>query len=303
MARSRRYEAGVGLLVVTALGLLAYMALQVGAISGPGETVEVEVALPDAAGLSEGAVVSIAGVQVGRVQGLRVDFDRARATVSLREDAGIRRDARVLVRARSVLGEKYLEIQPVSRDAPLLQDGDELVVEGRQVEIDELVGRMAPLLDSLDPVVVRDATTALAEAVRADPERPGRMLADAERALHNAAEASEELPELVAETRATLASVRRTSEEARPLIAKLEGSAERLDRILAAVPPEQVPEVLAELQAAVKEGRAVVQKLDGSTGDLAELLDKANGITGEDVTRLARQEGVLIRFKPKKAKE
>lgn len=300
MARSRRYEAGVGLLVLGALGLLAWMALQVGAISGPGEQVVVDVELPDAAGLSEGAVVSVAGVQVGRVQTLSVDFDRARARVALDVDAQIRRDARWGVRARSLLGEKYLEIAPVSRDAPPLQDGDAVVVAESQVEIDELVARMSPLLSAVDPEIVRDAATALAEAVRADPERPARMLADAERLLKNAADASEDLPELVAEGRATLADVRRVTADARPLLAKLEGSAERLDQILAAVPPEQVPAVLAELQAAVKEGRAVVQKLDGSTGDLAELLAKANAIDGEDIRRIAREEGVLIRFKPKK---
>lgn len=288
------------MLVLGALGMLVYMALQVGAITGPRETVDVEIVLTDAAGLGEGAVVAIAGVQVGRVGSMRVDFDRARAAVSLDARAGIRSDARFAIRARSVLGEKYLEVAPVGRDAPLLRDGDVIEVAEDQVEIDELVTRIGPLLASLDPEVVRGATAALASAIQQDPERPARMLADAERALHNAAEASDALPALVGDARATLASVRRTSDDARPLLAQLEASATRLDTLLAGVPPEQIPATIAELQAAVREGRAVVEKLDGGAADLEELLHKANGVTDADLRRLLREEGVLIRFREKK---
>ena len=118
---SRRFEIGVGVLVLGAVGLLAYMALQIGAIRGLGEDpVEVVAVMDDVVGLSEGAVVAVAGVPVGKVTSLTVDFDRARVGLALDAAAGIRADARVVMRARSVLGEKYVELVPESRDAPLL---------------------------------------------------------------------------------------------------------------------------------------------------------------------------------------
>lgn len=299
MSRTRRYEIGVGVFVTGALGVLAWMALRVGAISAPGDTVDIDVVMTDAAGLGEGAVVSIAGVPVGRVSALRVDFDRARARVHLDPDAEVRADARFEVRARSMLGEKYLQVTPGTRDAPLLADGDEVAVATPQLEVDELVARLGPLIDAVEPAVVQEASRAFAEALRADPERPKRMLADAETSLHNLAVASEELPALATEARGTLAALRKTAQDAGPVLDKLEGDAERLDRILAAVPPERIPETLAELQAAVKEGRAVVQRLDGSAADLDELLKKANAVTPQDLRRLLREEGVLIRFREK----
>ena len=298
MASSRRYEIGVGCLVVVAIGLLAFMALQVGAIAGMGDRVVIDVRMPDAAGLSEGAVVSIAGVQVGRVESLAVDFDHARATVSLDEEAQVRKDARLAVRARSVLGEKYLEVTPVTHDAALLADGDVVDVTGGQLEIDEMVSRMGPLLEAVDPEAIRQ----IGLAITSDPERLDRMLDDAELALHNAALASAELPTMVYEARETLASVKRTSEQARPLLTKLDGTAQRLDELVRSIPPDQVPALLTELSAAVKEGRAIVQNLDGTTSDLNELLAKANGITEEDVETFAREKGVLIRLWPRKPK-
>jgi phospholipid/cholesterol/gamma-HCH transport system substrate-binding protein len=309
MAFPGKHEVGVGCLVVVATGLLAFMALQVGAIRGMGDHVDADVLLPDAAGLSTGAMVSIAGVPVGRVTALTVEFDKARAHLSLDAAADVRNDVVVVMRARSVLGEKYLEIVPVSRDAPLLKDGDTLTATRGQVEIDQLVTRLAPLVDAVDPATLKRVGAALSDALAADPERPVRMLVDAERILHNAADASDQLTAAVGDARATLASVKHTSDDARPVLARVATTAAhaddavtRLDTLLASVPPDQVPALLADLRAAVKEGRAVITRLDGSAVDLETLLGKANAITSEDLAHFARDEGVLIRFAPRPKK-
>jgi phospholipid/cholesterol/gamma-HCH transport system substrate-binding protein len=297
---SRRHEIGVGLLLLGATGVLAWMAVQVGALRGPGRVVTVEVVMSDAAGLSPGAVASVAGVQVGRVEALRVDFDRAVATVSLDAEAQIRADARFAVRARSVLGEKYLEITPVTREAPVLAEGAEVRIPEGQTEIDELVGTMGPLLGAVDPAAIQ----AVSRAITDDPQRPARMLASAEATLEHTAAVSGRLDErldgLLDEAAGTLQSVRATSDAARPVMARLDATVERLDARIAAVPPEQLPELLDEIAAAVKDGRAVISRLDAASGKVETLLNKADAVTGDDIRRLLRQEGVLIRFREKK---
>jgi phospholipid/cholesterol/gamma-HCH transport system substrate-binding protein len=303
MASSRRYEVGVGCLVVGAVGVLAYLALQVGAISGFQDVVHVSATLPDAAGLTEGGVVSIAGVQVGRVDSLGVEFDHAKVTLAIDRSAQVRSDVVLHVRARSVLGEKYVELQPVSTDAPLLEDGATLADTRGQLEIDEMVTRIGPLLDAVDPAALKEAVAILTGALKDDPERVKRMLADAEHTLHNVAVASDELPALVTDARTTLRTVRATADDARPILAHLDGTVERLDTLLAAVPPEQVPALLDEVQAAVVDGRAVLVKLDAATGGLQTLVDKANGITREDILRITQEEGVLIRLKSRSAED
>lgn len=298
-----RYEIGVGALVVGATALLAWLAVQVGAISGYADTVTVTARLPDAAGLTEGAVVSVAGVQVGRVERLVAEFDEAVATVTLDEAAALRRDVRVAVRSRSVLGEKYLALTPVSRDAPLLVDGDTVGPVAGQVDIDEMVTRMGPLVEAVNPEDLRLLVHTVAEAVRADPERGARMLADAERLLKNLADASEGLPATLDEARGSLAAVRRAADAARPAVARLDDAVARMDALVAAVPPEQVPELLAEIEAAVKDGRATLEKLDGSSADLAELLAKLNGLDRMDLLRITQEEGVLVRLRPRKRED
>ncbi len=295
-----RYELGVGILVVVAGGLLVFLALEAGAIRRFGaNTIPVTAILPDVAGLSEGAAVSIAGVPVGRVDKLHVDFDKAELDISLDGDAGIRKDARVALRARSVLGEKYVEIIPESRDAPLLVAGDQLVADHDALEIDQLVTRLGPMLDAVDPESVKAVMASLSAAVKDDPERPKRMLADAEIALHNVAVATTQLPALIADAHATLKAVRDTTADAQPLLIKLDGTVTRLDTLVASVPPDQVPALIDEVTAAVKDGRAVLVKLDGATGQATELLNRANGITRGDVLQVTQEEGVYIRLFPR----
>ncbi len=297
---SRRHEIGVGVLVLGAGGLLAWMALEVGALRAPGDLVELTVRMPDAAGLGEGAVVSVAGVQIGRVGAMRLAGTQAEAAITLDPAASIREDARFHVRARSLLGEKYLAIEPVpGSDAPLLKDGDVIEDVPAQVDVDELLAAMAPLMDAVDPAALR----AFSDAVKADPERARRMLEDAEVSLHNLRLASEKLPGLADDTSTTLAQARNAARAAEttlaaamPVLAKADAATARLDALLAAVPPEQLPQLLTELQRAVQKGNVVLERVDGSTDDLQELLRKANAISRADLDRFALARGVYVRF-------
>ena len=291
----------MGCLVVVAVGLLAFMALQIGAISGFASVVHVSVNLPDAAGLTTGGVVSIAGVQVGRVDALGVVFDHARVDLSVNADAQVREDVRVQIRARSVLGEKYIELVPVSTTARLLADGDVLADTRAQTEIDEMVNRVGPLLDAVDPEALREVIVVLTDTVRKDPARLERMLADAEVILHNTRLASEALPALVAEGREALLTVQAVADDARPVLATLDGTVQKLDTLVASVPAEQVPALLDELQSAVKDGRAVLVKLDKASGGLQTLIDKGNSFSREDWLRITQEDGVLIRLRSRDA--
>jgi phospholipid/cholesterol/gamma-HCH transport system substrate-binding protein len=280
------------------------MALQIGALRSFGKTIEVKAAFSDAAGLSEGAVVSVAGVSVGRVESLRVESGGAMAVLSIDADAGLREDVRLAVRARSVLGEKYVELTPMGDTAPILKDGGKLVSVGSGVEIDQLVTSLGPLVDALDPA----ALAILTDALKADPERATRMLNDAERLLHNAAVASDALPEIAEKARSTLASVEATSDQARPLlthadqaITQVEGTVTRADALLASVSPAEVDALFDDLSAAAKEGRVVIEKVNRNSGKVERLLDKADGFTRKDWLRITQEEGILIRLSPRDA--
>jgi phospholipid/cholesterol/gamma-HCH transport system substrate-binding protein len=103
-----------------------------------------KVAFPDAATLADQADVRIAGVNVGKVV-LREpapEGDRTVATIELqRRYAPVRRDARAMLRQKTLLGETYIELDIGSKGAPRLPE-DARLPNGRvkeAVEFDELL--------------------------------------------------------------------------------------------------------------------------------------------------------------------
>ncbi|MCO4746568.1 MAG: MCE family protein [Proteobacteria bacterium] len=293
MARTRRYEVGVGLLIVGALAVLAFMALQVGALSGFGPRTEVSVRIPNASGLSVGATVAVAGVDVGTVDSLRLDHDHAMLGLAIDPSYPIRRDALAQVRARSVLGEKYIEIVPQSIEAQLIQDGDVLAAGPETTEIDEMVNMLGPLIAALEPDKVADLVDGMTATLEEDPERVGRMIENLDTLLENGATASAELPGLMTDGKRTLAvarsalsDVERRAEEAEPVLA-------HADAVLTEI-GAKAPDLLADMDLAVGDARALI---DESRGKIEVILDNFSGIDKWELRRLLREEGIVVRLR------
>ena len=299
MASTRKQEIGVGVLVVTALGLLAFMAIKVGALRNVGEEIQLQVTLGDAAGLTEGAAVRIAGVQVGQVQEMGVVHDKAVIRIAVAKSANVRTDAGIQVRARSILGEKYLEISPRSTDAALIADGATLAVTQPQTEIDELVNSLGPLVQAVDAEAVNVAMSRLSDALEDDPDSIARMLNNIETILENGATASESLPTVLNETRDTLSAVRQVSADARPMIQRTNTMMQRVDAATESLPTitTDVEAAVADARAMVSESRALLKRIDESAASIETVIDNLSEIDKWELRRLLREEGILVRFK------
>ena len=300
MNGSRKQEIGVGLLVLSAAALLAVMSVKVGALSQVGDQLNVEVVLGDAAGLTEGAAVRVAGVQVGQVNGMGVDHDMARLEVTLAKSAQLRTDAKLQVRARSILGEKYLEITPQSKDAPLIADGAELSVPTPQTEIDELVNSLGPLVSAMDAEAMHLAMERLGTALEQDPDQLARMLTSVDTILSNGADVSQELGGLVTETQSTLRGVSSMVKDVRPMIAKTDSIMRRLDSASEGLPKisSDVELMVADARAMVKDSHALLKRLEGSMDHMETVLENMSEIDKWELRRLLREEGILVRLKP-----
>ena len=300
MARSRKHEIGVGILVIVAVGLFAFMSVKAGALVGLGaDRIRLQVTLEDAAGVSVGAGVKVAGVDVGEVVALQVIHDKALLTMEVERSAEIRQDAAIQVRARSILGEKFVAIVPRSTDAPLLDDGATLAETLAQTEIDQLVNALGPLVEELDTEALNGTIRSVNQALAEDPQRLKRILSDTELAVHNLAEASKELPGLVSEGRATLGEVRQVARDARPVLARTEAAVSRLETASQNMPQtvDEVRGLVSETRLAVADGRRLIGEVEGSTGDIRQVIKNLKEIDKVELRRLLREEGILVRLK------
>lgn len=297
MARQRRYEVGVGLLLVVAVLATGWMALRVGAVQGFGRSVKVDVRLADAAGIGVGAAVAVSGVTVGSVDQMRLDHDVAIARLSLSPDVQPRVDARLRIRARSILGEKYLELHPGSRDAAPLGPDDVLELADDQIELDELVAALGPIVAAIDGEAIAEMIAAVAEVFREDPERVGRMIRRADELFDDARGFASRLDGLADRVETTLTRADRALTTFDARARELKSPVQRADALLAEAQPavRDLPGLTQDARDALADLRRLVGRLDGDDSDLVRVLSNLAEIDKWELRRLLREEGILIR--------
>lgn len=106
---------------------------------------EVKVPLTQVGQLAEQSQVDISGVEVGRVKSIDLGEGEEDGTAIVTLDiepeyAPIPTDSRAILRAKSLLGEAYIELTPGDKRDGLLDDGDQLPAAqvARSVQLDEL---------------------------------------------------------------------------------------------------------------------------------------------------------------------
>ncbi len=107
-------ELAVGFFVLIGILSLGYLSIKLGRLEFFGEGRYIVYAkFEKAGGIKSGAVVEIAGVEVGKVKSIVLDKDY-QATISLliNKDVKIQEDAIASIRTKGLIGEKYIEISP-----------------------------------------------------------------------------------------------------------------------------------------------------------------------------------------------
>ncbi|HEY0638036.1 MAG TPA: MCE family protein [Pseudonocardiaceae bacterium] len=167
---------GLGGLMVLALVLLAALNVESLPVVGGGTTYTAH--FTEAAGLREGDEVRVAGVVSGRVREVSLDGDKVKVAFRVR-DAWVGDETTAYIKIKSVLGQKYVALDPRGDD---VQDPGETIPLGRtaspydvleafrglaetqnEIDTDQLARSLTVLSDTVrdSPAEVRDALTGL----------------------------------------------------------------------------------------------------------------------------------------------
>lgn len=123
----------VAVLVVAAVAIAGIVVLTTRGGNGPSQ-MEYRVELDNASGLTEGADLRAAGVQVGSVKKLGLDPRTARAIATIKVDkpefGGLRKDASCTIKPQSLIGEYFMDCQPGK--GPKLPAGGTVPIEHTQ---------------------------------------------------------------------------------------------------------------------------------------------------------------------------
>lgn len=226
------------------------------------------------AGLDDKAAVRIAGVRIGRVDGVGLDGPKARITLLLETPVRLTEGTIAKIASVGLLGDKYVELVPGPANAAPLSPGAVLPGE-TPVSLDQAIEQLSAVGQNIEQI-----TGAIAGKEGAGENQISRLLGNLEAITRD-------VRDLIAANRdemdATFANFRSTSET---LARELPRLANRMEEVLREV-RDVVAENRGELAASMTNVRAITESLQPVVADLKTIsgrLASGEGTIGKLLT-------------------
>lgn len=260
--------AKVGAFMLVILAILGYFVLKIEDVGiGRDENRRVTVEFDNVAGLDEGSAVRVAGVRKGKVEKISVmPNGKARVTLKIDNDVPLHSNASAKVASLGLLGDQYVELDPGTPNAPVLQ-GQEIVLRtpgAATASIDQVTDQVSAIATDIK------AITESMRTVMAGPAGEQRL----QEIIENVRLITQQTRDLLAANRsnvdATLANTRAISEQLRVTIPRLAESIERVANSIGGTIGENRQDT-----------RVIVDNLKKLSTDLKTTSDNLNIITGQ----------------------
>jgi len=166
-------ELKIGIIAVVAMVLAAMLIVAVGGAAGFfWQQYELKTKFPDVKGLKSGAVVRVAGVEVGKVSSVALTGAEVEVVLQVKKgnEQRITSDSRASIGSLSLLGEPVIDISPTMTGTPL-KDGD-YIPAGRAP------GQLADVADGARESL--EQITGMLKEIRSGRGTVGRLFSDDE---------------------------------------------------------------------------------------------------------------------------
>ena len=159
------FELKVGIFIFIGIVILSVIVFSIGNFYSVKKGYTLDVLFSFANGINVGAPVRFAGVEVGEVQDIDVYFDEeenlpmVRLRIWITQNTWVNEDSIITVNTLGLLGEKYLEITPGTRETRLLGKGesirgyDPVSTEEFTRETRETLAKIDTMIESISEIV------------------------------------------------------------------------------------------------------------------------------------------------------
>ncbi|HEV8444341.1 MAG TPA: outer membrane lipid asymmetry maintenance protein MlaD [Steroidobacteraceae bacterium] len=157
MQSNRSLEIGTGLFVLLGFAALAFLTTQLPGSSlrlkGADSGYKVLAAFDNIGDLKEGSPVTLAGVRIGRVEGIAIDPKSFKANVTLRIDrqySEIPDDSDASIQTAGLLGGKYIGLTPGGSET-FLKEGGQIELTQSALVLENLINKLFASIASKGP--------------------------------------------------------------------------------------------------------------------------------------------------------
>lgn len=290
--RSTKMEIILGGIVAGVIGLLVWLSLAVGG-GAPRNAAEYTLLFDSALGLNVDNAVAIAGVKVGVVSEIGITGRLAKVQVAIEPTVDLHANATAAVRAKTLLGEKYIDLDPGIPPSPVLKPGSRIERNTPTVEIDQVIRSAAALVSSLNGMTP-PLETAIARLDVLLQETDGVSVSqELARTLEDAGNLIRKASALVNTSGDDFGFILEMSRQKGPeLIERLTQTSKRLDQILASVDPNDVKAASSRLQPTMKDVEAVVADMKVAMNDIRNASQRMDNILAKVDRALTRTEEI-----------
>jgi phospholipid/cholesterol/gamma-HCH transport system substrate-binding protein len=147
-------ELKVGLFALLVMTIMTFMTFKVGGLDWMKEEGNIYyVYFKNIAGLDEKTKLKIAGVDAGFIRKIELHKGVAKMTVRVQKEVRMFSDASASIKATGLLGDKYLEIKPGSKE-PALKNGDTIQDVLEIVDIDDMVRKLSKVSENISTLAI-----------------------------------------------------------------------------------------------------------------------------------------------------
>lgn len=150
---SRRTLGKVIAFAILSIVFTVALGVKIGNLHPFSHSYKLEAVFSDASGVFKGDAVKLAGVDVGRVVGAKIDHGRALVTFTVSNRVKLPRDSVVALRWRNVLGQRFLYVYPGRDRGRPYGNGDRVPMSNTENagDLGEFLNRLGPILRAIDP--------------------------------------------------------------------------------------------------------------------------------------------------------
>lgn len=260
--------AKIGAFFLAALVLAGFLILKIEQLPLKGKKSDntLDVTFKDVAGLDDKSPVRIAGVRIGKVDGIKLRPDgTAIVHLLLDPDVEVRTGATGEIKSLGLLGDKYVEIHPGTPGAPRLPK-DTVIAGGQPTSMDDLTKLASDIGKD-----VKELTGAFAGSLGG-----ARGEEKINRIVDNLGKLSESLAALVEQNRAnvgaTMANLKEFSAEIRETLARVDRIIDE-NRVSVKGTVTNIDQITDKLKTTADNLNSITAKLDRGEGTMGKLLN------------------------------
>ena len=237
-----------------------------------GDSERYNAAFTDVSGLESGDKVRIAGVEVGRVNGIGLaDGNTAEVAFTVDSDQIVHRSTEAVVRYENLTGDRYLELRRGEGDQSPLEPGGVLPISQTSpaLDLDALLGGFRPLFRALDPGQVNQLSESIVKVFQGEAGTVQDLLASTSSLTQTIADRDQLIGDVITNLNSVLTTVADNQENVDSIV-------DDLQQLVSGLSANSTP--IAES----------VSRLNDASANMTTLLSDVRPALREDVAQIDR---------------